>query len=246
MRMTYRSTLFALPVAAALLIVSCGGSSDESADDSTGEAVTEESAGEDSGSEQAEAASDEDSGAEAGSNEEAEANSGLDIDLDELEDSLGDFSTGEGRGIVTVDGVTYEFEGEICIAFEGEITLEGPGVTPDGDPFWGVIEVGETQRAELADAGIDEATLDSFFGDQASAVDASVGVEVGRSELFGEGPDDLPDYSASIVLDRVAEGEITFEADATSVTGSGQMIDANNVVMEFGETVPFEFSGGCS
>jgi hypothetical protein len=71
-------------------------------------------------------------------------------------------------------------------------------------------------------------------------------VEIGRSELFGGGPDDLPDYSASIVLDRAAEGEITFEADATSVTGSGQMIDANNVAMEFGETVPFKFAGACS
>ena len=240
--MTYRSTLFALPVAAAVLVASCGGSSDESADES----VAEEPVGDDSGSDQADASSDEDSGAVAGSNEEAEANSGLDIDLDELEDSIGDFSTGEGRGIVTIDGVTYEFDAEICIAFEGDIALEGPGVTPDGDPFWGVIEVGETQRADLADAGVDEATLDSFFGDQASAVDASVEVEIGRSELFGEGPDDVPDYSASIVLDRAAEGEIAFEADATSVTGSGLMTDVNNVAMEFGETVPFEFSGGCS
>jgi hypothetical protein len=81
--MTYHSTLFALPVAAALLIVSCGGSSDESAGESAAEESAEESAEEGSGSDQADA-SDEDSGAAAGSNEEAEANSGLDIDPDEL------------------------------------------------------------------------------------------------------------------------------------------------------------------
>ena len=53
-------------------------------------------------------------------------------------------------------------------------------------------------------------------------------------------------WGGQLHLDRAAEGEITFEADATSVTGSGQMIDANNVAMEFGETVPFKFAGACS
>jgi hypothetical protein len=227
---------------AGLLVASCGGSSEESSDDSVREPVSEESAGEASGSDEADASSDDDSG----SNEETEENSGLDLDLDELEETIGDFSTGEGVGIVTIDGVTYEFEGELCVAFEGDISIEGPGMTPDGDPFWGEISIGETERADLAEAGFDDATLDSFFGDNESATDASVEVEIGRTELFGSGPDDKPDYTASIVLDNPLEGEITFEADATNVTGSGQIIDANNVALGFGETLPFEFSGGCN
>jgi hypothetical protein len=243
--MSTRSTLSAAAICAAFLLASCGGSSgDSSGDDS--DSASETPATEAIDSDGGDTSSDDDSEAAAGSNEEAEGENDLGIDLDELEESIGDFSTGEGGGAVIIDGASYEFEGEICIFFEDEITIEGPGETADGDPFWGAINIGETLREDLAGAGIDEATLDTFFGDKESAIDASVEVEIGRTELFGSGPDDQPDYNASIVLDNPLEGEITYAAAGTSVTGSGLMVDGNYVVLEFGETVEFEFTGSCS
>lgn len=165
---------------------------------------------------------------------------GVDVDLDEIGEGLDDFNTGEGGGSIVIDGLTYEYDAEICIAFEGDLTIDGLGVGPDGTPFWGSIQVSELNRAEMEEvAALPVEALDALFGDKESGMNVEVDVEVGRTELFGSGPDDLPSYSAATLLDEPILGAITYELNGDEVSGSGEIVDDNFT------SRPFEFSGNC-
>ena len=148
---------------------------------------------------------------------------------------------------MAVDGGAYEFVGDFCFAYGDGISIEGPGSSPDGEPIWGSISVSTTTRADMEDTGLvaDDSILDTMFGDKDAVTDVEVGVEFGRTDAYGSGDDDKPNYEASIIFDDAWIGSIDYVFDGDSVTGSGTMGDANYVDLEFGDTVPFEFSGGC-
>src|SRR5690606_16045547 len=60
---------------------------------------------------------------------------GVDLDLEELEETIGNFSTGEGGGVVTIDGVAYTFGATAVCIFQGtDFVAEGLGQDPDGNP----------------------------------------------------------------------------------------------------------------
>jgi len=164
----------------------------------------------------------------------------VDVDLGEISGEMSDFNTGEGGGSIVIDGLTYEYEAEVCIAFEGDLTIDGPGVGPDGTPFWGSIGVSELNRAEMEELGMmPEQALDALFGDKDEGMSVEVDVDVGRTDMFGSGPDDLPSYSAATLLGEPLMGEIEYELSGDGVSGSGQMVDDTFT------SVPFEFSGSC-
>lgn len=231
-------TKMSLAIAAGLLVAACGGD-DEPAAEPPADEVTDEmtdAAGDDTaddaGGEAAEDAGDGDGDAGgAGTNDEAQESlddAGVDLDLDELEETVGNFSTGEGGGTVTIDGVAYTFESTaVCIVQGDDFVAEGLGQDPDGNPAWVSIN----------------ASRDDFDGDGEAGPYIDVYVEPGRVELFGEGPDDAPDFAASY-FDGFGE-EITYELNDGRITGSGPISDFNGVAIPFGETGEMTFEAFC-
>lgn len=173
----------------------------------------------------------------AGSNGEAQQSlddAGVDLDLDALEESAAGFSTGDGGGTVTIDGVDYGFEADICIAQGPSFVAEGLAEAPDGTPAWVSISH-EADGFDFDGDGEGDATLDVF-------------VEVGRAEMFGSGGDDQPDWSASkIDSAAMSMGEdLTVDFDGNNITGGGPISDYNGVAIPFGETAPMTFEAACS
>jgi hypothetical protein len=76
----------------------------------------------------------------AGSNDEAQESleeAGVDLDLDELEETVTGFSTGDDGGVVTIDGIAYEVESSVGFDFDGDGT---------DDPSASVsVSVGQTE-----------------------------------------------------------------------------------------------------
>ena len=205
----------------------CGGSDDSDsgnggeADSNSGEAP--------SASESSEAAESDDADG-AGSNDEAQESldeAGVDVDLDELEETITDFSTGDGGGVVTIDGVAYEYVADVCISQGTDFVASGPGQSPDGTAAWVEVE---------SSAGID---LD---GDGAEDTSSSVNVTVGQVELFGSGPDDQPRFSAD---SNIYVESFSYTLDGGRMTGSGEIQDHNFVVLDAGESLPFTFEASC-
>ena len=189
---------------AVLALVACGGSDDSSggSDDSSNESVADSA--DSSGGSVADAAPDD---AGAGSNDEAQESleeAGVDLDLDELEETVTGFSTGDGGGVVTIDGVAYEYVAEICIVQGTDFVASGPGQGSDGTPAWVEVE---------SSAGFD------FDGDGTDDPSASVSVSVGQTELFGSGPEDQPRYYAE---SNVYDQGLADTLDGGRVMGSGK------------------------
>ena len=226
--MSFRTLL--IPVASVgLLLSACGGS-----DDATDLGVSSVPDAADQGSPAGQdGTSDDDVQQQLDDND-------VDVDLGEIGEGTSDFNTGEGGGSIVIDGLTYEYEAEVCISFERDLTIDGPGVGPDGTPFWGSIGVSELNRAEMEELGaMPEQALDALFGDKEEGISVEVDVEVGRTDMFGSGPDDLPSYSAATLLGEPLMGEVEYELSNDGVSGSGQMVDDTFT------SVPFEFSGSC-
>ena len=145
-------------------------------------------------------------------------------------DSGGDVTFGSGGGgTVTVAGVAYTFEADICFYQDSGYEISGPGVDPDGLPAW--VSVGGSNDTD-------------YDGDGTPDEEISVSVRVGATSLGESAPDDQPSFSASNVSGISGE-EITFERTDNSVSGSGTMTDNNYVAANFNEPVPFEFQAGC-
>lgn len=232
----------ALIVAAGLLVAACGGSDDEpAADEPAAESAgTDEPADETSDETSdgtSDVASDEamdepDDG--SGTNDDAQQSlddAGVDMDLDELEEDIGALSTGDGGGVVTIDGTAYTFEATgVCISQGDDFVAEGLGQDPEGNPAWVSIS----------------ASMEDFDGDGTEGPSIDVFVEPGRLELFGEGPDDAPDFSASYWEGfGDASQEIVYELDGGSISGSGPVQDFNGVAWPFGESREMSFEASC-
>jgi hypothetical protein len=202
-----------------LALAACGGSDDSSggATDSSGVSVADA----------ADESSDDDG---AGSNDEAQESldeAGVDLDLDELEETVTGFSTGEGGGVVTIDGVDYEFAAEICIVQGTDFVASGPSEGSDGTPAWIEVE---------SSVGFD------FDGDGTDDPSASVSVSVGQTELFGSGPDDQPRFYAE---SNVYDQSLTYTLDGGRMTGSGEMTDRNDYE-NYDKSYPVTFEASCS
>ncbi len=243
---------------ATLLLAACGGSDDAepAADDSVASADESGETGDDSGDEAGDVftesdpadddgavaddgsdGGDDDSGDGSGTNDEAQESlddAGIDVDLDELEETVTGMSTGEGGGEVVIDGATYAFAAEICIVQGNDFTAEGLGEAPDGTPAWVSISY-SADGFDFDNDGEGDTTFDLF-------------VEVGKSELFGSGADDQPDWSASkLDAATMQTGEdITVQLDGGTLSGSGPIQDFNGVAIPFGESVDMTFQATCS
>jgi hypothetical protein len=234
--------IVALVATGGLAMVSCGGSDDDSSDAEP--AASEVSTESDSGSDAAGSGDDgtddaaDDAGDDvggSGSNDDAQQSLddvGVDMDLDELEDTVGNFSTGEGGGVVTIDGadVTFEATG-VCISQGEDFVAEGLGQTSDGEPAW---------------VGI-SASVDDLDGDGEPDHTVDVTVEVGKIELFGSGPDDAPNYSASYIEAYASpDTVIEYELADGRISGSGRIQDFNGVAIPFGESAEMTFEASCT
>lgn len=236
-----------LAVVAGLLVAACGGDDDEPAAEPA-EASADGEAADTSGDGSGDAGSDDDGSDDdssgddgsgtndggAGTNDEAQESlddAGVDLDLDELEETVGNFSTGEGGGTVTIDGVVYTFEATgVCVVQGTDFVAEGLGQDPEGNPAWVSIS----------------ASMEDFDGDGTEGPSIDVFVEPGKTELFGEGPDDAPDFSASY-FEGIADPsqEIVYELSDGRITGRGPVQDFNGVAFPFGESREMSFEASC-
>src|SRR6056297_61793 len=207
------SRTIALTVAVALVAAACG---DDEASDSTAVADNGQPDGEVTEPDEAGPAAPADEDPSASDDVDA-ADLGGDIDTSGLEDMVDDFNTGEGGGTITIDGSDYVFEAEACIAGEmafGSFAAEGPGTTSDGTPFYGLVSLDTSSREDLEDF-VDESTLEIMFPEGTDSFsDIIVAVDVGRTEMFGDAPEDQPSWEAATVLgDSVFGAEVDYELD---------------------------------
>jgi hypothetical protein len=109
----------------------------------------------------------------------------------------------------------------------------GVGAGPDGTPAW--IDISYAADSDFDGDGVEDVTLDIM-------------VEVGKTEVFGSGADDQPDWSASKLdsssMQMGEEIDVTF--DGNSITRSGPIEDFYAVAVPFGESVPMTFEATCS
>ena len=216
--MQARHAGLAIVAVLALGVAACGGSDDSS--DSAAPAAPDDATAAETAGDADESESDVSGD---GSNDAAQENldeAGVDMDLEELEETVGGFSTGEGGGVVTIDGVGYTFTAEICVDQAPDFVAAGPGQSDDGTPAW----------------------VDVSLGDEADG-ESSVSVEVGKTELFGSGGDDQPDFFA---INYGESTEFTFTLEGGQTSGSGEIQDFNGVAVPFGQRVPLTFEAGCS
>ncbi len=160
--------------------------------------------------------------------------------IEELEDLVESFS-GSGSGTVEINDTTITFTSEQCIAFQNDLSIEGPGTTSDGDPAWVRISHTVDSRAELAEF-LDEELLEQLYGDAETIVDASLDIDYGRTELLGSGAYDQPSFSAS---SSVGTDEMQVEVSGSSIQGTGTAADYNGIAGDFDAAFPFTFAAGC-
>lgn len=166
-------------------------------------------------------------------------------DLEDLTDAAQDMAESfgdSGSGTVSINGDTIEFTSEICFAGQGDFTIEGAGTASDGTPVWVSIDRTEESREELAEY-LDENTLELLYGDAELIITSQLTLEYGKSELFGDAPDGLPDFDASNAVS--GDDSIEIVVDGQSATGSGSATDFNGVAGDFGERFDFTFSAAC-
>jgi hypothetical protein len=159
---------------------------------------------------------------------------------DEMISSLG----GDGGGTVTVDGVTYTVVADVCLAFDDDLTLDGPAQGSDGSVAWVSVNYSVTQRSDMEDF-LDESVLDMMFPAGVDTVtDFSVEVEVGQTSRMGSN-DDQPSWNATD-SSMFSVGELDYVVSGGAARGSGQAEDWNGVAVAFGETAPIEFDVACT
>jgi hypothetical protein len=214
--------MLSLTITAGLVLAACGGSDDEPAVDTASDAPAPEPAA--------------DAGDDAPGRSEAQQSlddAGVDLDLEELEETMSGFSTGEGGGVVTIDGVPYTFEATAACIWQGtDFVAEGLGQDPDGNPAWVSIN----------------ASVDDFDGDGTEGPSIDIFVEPGRTELFGDGPDDAPDFTATYYEAEwfLPEDEVVYELANGVITGSGAVQDYSGIAIPFGERGEMTFEASCT
>ncbi|CAN5553819.1 hypothetical protein BH23ACT3_BH23ACT3_04720 [soil metagenome] len=159
---------------------------------------------------------------------------------DEMISSFG----GDGGGTVTVDGVTYTVEADVCISFGDDLTVDGPAQGSDGSVAWVSVNYSVTQRSDMEEF-VDESLLDTIFPAGVDTIsEFSVEVDVGQTSRM-DSNDDQPSWNA-IDSSMFSVGELDYELGSGSARGSGLAEDGNGVAAAFGETAPIEFDVGCT
>ena len=169
-------------------------------------------------------------------------------DLEGLFEGLDDFMSGfgsDGSGTVTVAGVTYQVQSDSCITFGDDFFMDGPGIGSDGSEAWVVVSRDITTRSDMEDF-MDEAMLDTLFGDSDVMDSMYLEVHVGSTSRF-DFNDDQPSWNA-MSDDGFAFGDgiVEFQATGNGLRGAGEATDQNGVAADWGETVPVEFEVSCS
>lgn len=159
---------------------------------------------------------------------------------EDLAESFGD----DGRGTIEINGETIEFTSEICFAGFGDFTIEGLGAAGDGTPVWVSISHSEQSREEMLEF-MDEEMVELLYGDADPIIDSSVSVEYGRSEVFGSGADDQPDFYAARGGFAGPDVSVDIQVRDAAASGSGVATDNNFVSGDFNDTFPFSFQAGC-
>lgn len=139
---------------------------------------------------------------------------------------------GGGAGTIVIDGVTHDFNADVCFSEPDFLQVSGAGVADDGVPFYASISINTNEDYD------DDGSLDTA---------ADVTVEFGAETAFDRVPDDMASYSASTLESASFEfAEFEFEIGADGkATGSGEITDTNGIGTAYGTYVPLEFSGGC-
>lgn len=164
--------------------------------------------------------------------------------VDQAADVLDSFGDSTGSATVEVNGVTYTAtEPEFCFMQGDDVTFEGVGEGSDGSMAWVSVSRTIETEEELLEF-FDQALVDSMVDENGISENVDVSVEVGRVELFSSGPDDQPNFNAS-VSPVFTSGELEWSIDGNTFTGSGQVMDNNNVVVQFPDTVPVSFEVSC-
>lgn len=166
-------------------------------------------------------------------------------DLDELMEGAEDLAESfgdSGTGTVMINDDTIDFTSEICFSGQGDFTIEGPGVAGDGTPVWVSISQTVDSREELAEF-FDEAMLQQLYGDADPVIDSEMGVDYGRTELFGGAADDMASFSAT--SNAFSVDDFVMTVDGQSASGSGSALDYNYVAGDFDDRFEFTFSAGC-
>lgn len=163
-------------------------------------------------------------------------------DLMETAENMAESFGDSGAGTVSINGETIEFSSEICFSGQGDFTIEGAGTTDSGVPVWVSISQNVDSREELAEFMGDD-MVELVYGDADPIVSSEFSVEYGRTEMFGSGADDMPDFSAS--SGTVGQDDLQMSVDGQSASGSGSAADFNYVAGEFDTRFDFTFSVAC-
>ena len=165
----------------------------------------------------------------------AEAASG---DLDERDP--GPLAPGpDDGGTVTVDGVTYTIEPEICIAEAPNVAVEGLGTAPDGTAAWVSVNRAVTRREDVVGV-MDSSTIMALFGDRDEIDEIAVSVDVGKTGPVGEPSGDHPSWEASAGV--LQPGDLAVTDTTTGIAATGTATD----VLGDGGTSPIELDVGCA
>jgi hypothetical protein len=161
-------------------------------------------------------------------------------DAEDLAD-LGATRIGEGAARVTVGGVAYEAEAQICIAEPSSFTFSGPATGSDGTAAWVEVDRSVLTRAE-AEENFDEATVDLLLGDADLLDDTSIAVTVGRTELLAGGPVDQPAWEA--YAGSIGD-DLDVEIDGGTLRATGVVRDVHGIGAPIDATVPIELEATC-
>lgn len=163
-------------------------------------------------------------------------------DLMETAENMAESFGDSGAGTVSINGDTIEFSSEICFSGQGDFTIEGAGTTDSGVPVWVSISRSVDSREDLAEFMGDD-MVEMVYGDADPIVADEFSVEYGRTEMFGSGSEDMPDFHAS--SGTIGQDEMQMSVDGQSASGSGAAADYNYVAGEFDARFDFTFSAGC-
>jgi len=145
----------------------------------------------------------------------------------------------DNGGTVTVDGVTYTIEPEICIAEAPNVAVEGLGTAPDGTVAWVSVNRAVTRREDVTGV-MDPQTITRLFGDKDEIDEIAVSVDVGKTEPVGEPSGDQPSWAAGAGV--LQPGDLVVSPTTTGITATGTATDA----LGDGRTSPIELDVGCA
>lgn len=191
-------------------------------------------------------------GSSAVATEDDSSNVGVDDEaLDELEEAQAELEElresatfGSGSGTVTIEGVDYSFDAEVCYIEEDSFEASGPGQTADGQAFWVSLSRGFERRSVMENAGLPKESIDIMFGDKDELESFSLDLELGKADLFSSGEDDMAHFSLNLIDITEAE-DLSLAIDGRTLSGSGSVYDENGVAIEFNVYTPVTFSATC-